>query len=116
MGVPIHGTFDAALARNLLRKKAAEQNWRPNLRARATAALTALTEIVVLSQTPAMLDINVINRGGNTGIELVCEVRWVAAKQVWLDQANAWLARTTDELHITDGTDSARIAAIIWSD
>ena len=49
MRIPVQGTFDVALARNMLRKQVAERGWVPSFRARAAAALTALTEIVLLT-------------------------------------------------------------------
>ena len=114
MGIPIRGTFDAALARNQLRKLMAEQGWQPHSRARATAALTALTEIVVLSQTQAVLDIQAAARRGRPGVKLVCEVHWVAAKHVWLEQANTWLTRAADELSVEDRPEGIRLVATVW--
>ncbi len=115
MRIPVQGTFDVALARNMLRKQVAERGWMPSFRARAAAALTALTEIVLLSQTPAVLNINVVEQDPNAvGIQLVCDIHWRAAKDVWLEQARLRLTRATDELDIVDAPDCTHITASIW--
>jgi hypothetical protein len=115
MRIPVQGTFDVALARNMLRKKVAERGWLPSFRARAAAALTALTELVLLSQTPAVLNINMVEPGGpNVGIELVCEIHWRTAKEVWLEQARVRLTRAADEMEIDDDGTSTNIIARIW--
>lgn len=114
MGVLICGTFDAALARNELRKIIAEKGWQPSYRAKVTAALTALTEIIVLSQTPGTLNINVIDRGNSSGIELICDVKWMAAKQAWVDQVQKWLERAADDIAIEDRVEGTRIKATVW--
>jgi len=115
MRIPVQGTFDVALARNMLRKKVAERGWVPSFRARAAAALTALTEIVLLSQTPAVLNINIVDHGEpEIGIQLVCDVHWRAAKDVWLEQARLRLTRATDDLQIVDDSEATHIIASIW--
>jgi hypothetical protein len=115
MRIPVQGTFDVALARNMLRKQVAERGWMPSFRARAAAALTALTEIVLLSQTPAVLNIDVVDQGAPAvGIQLVCDIHWRAAKEVWLEQARLRLSRATDELQIRDEPDCTHITASIW--
>ncbi len=114
MRIPVQGTFDVALARNMLRKQVAERGWVPSFRARAAAALTALTEIVLLSQTPAVLNIEVMDQGQPIGIQLVCDIHWRAAKEVWQEQARLRLSRATDELQVVDEPDCTHIVASIW--
>jgi hypothetical protein len=115
MRIPVQGTFDVALARNMLRKKIAERGWLPSYRARAAAALTALTELVLLSQTPAVLNINMVEQGNpNVGIELVCDIHWRAAKDVWLEQARMRLTRAANEMEIDDSGTTTHIVARIW--
>jgi hypothetical protein len=115
MRIPVQGTFDVALARNMLRKKVAERGWLPSYRARAAAALTALTELILLSQTPAVLNINMIEQPQpHMGIELVCDIHWRAAKDVWLEQAEVRLSRAADEMEIVDDGGSTHIIARIW--
>ena len=101
MRIPVQGTFDVALARNMLRKKVAERGWLPSYRARAAAALTALTELILLSQTPAVLNINMVEQPQpHMGIELVCDIHWRAAKDVWLEQAEVRLSYEYHHLHL----------------
>ncbi len=114
MRIPVQGTFDVALARNMLRKKVAERGWLPSFRARAAAALTALTELVLLSQTPAVLNINMVEQGRPIGIELVCDIHWRTAREVWLDQARQRLSRACNELVIKEEGDTTHIIVRIW--
>lgn len=114
--IPVQGTFDVALARNMLRKKVSERGWVPSFRARAAAALTALTELVLLSQTSAVLHLDVVERAPEaTGIELVCEIHLRAAKSVWLEQTRLRLSRAASELEITEQENGVtHITACIW--
>ena len=61
-----------------------------------------------------MLNINIVDETGVVGIELVCDVHWRAAKDVWTEQARLRLSRATDELQIRDDSDSTHIVASIW--
>ncbi len=112
--IPIQGTFDAAVARNVLRKEVSEHNWVPAFRVRASAALTALTETILLSQTSAVLTIKTVERGGNLGVQLICDVNWHAAREVWLEQTRLRLTRAADDLRISEQNGSIRIEAWVW--
>jgi len=114
MRIPVQGTFDVALARNLLRKRVAEKGWQPAYRARASAALTALTELILLSQAPAVLDIDLVEERVKAGVRLVCEIHWRAAKGVLLEQARVQLSRAADELQIEDRPSMTRVVASVW--
>jgi hypothetical protein len=115
MRIPVQGTFDVALARNMLRKKVAERGWLPSFRARAAAALTTLTELVLLSQTPAVLNLNMVDPGGpNVGIELICEIHWHASREEWLEQARTKLTRAANEMEIKEQGAATLIIARIW--
>lgn len=115
MSIPIQGTFDVAKARNALRKEIASQGWLPSFSARAAAMLTALTELILLAQASATLEIVVIHQRRSSGIEIGCDMHWLAAQQVWLEQVRRRLERLTDEFDIFDeNSDHPRIVVRLW--
>ena len=72
--VPISSTFDISSARNLLRQRIAKKNWLPPFRARATTSLTLMAELILLSQKPGTLDVSILAREGEQGVELKCDL------------------------------------------
>jgi hypothetical protein len=112
--IRIEGPFDVAIARNRLRRKIADQGWVPTFRARAAAALTAMAELILFSQTVGTVDMDIIGRDNKTGVELSGSVSWPDSRYIWLDEARSRLARVTDELEIADTPDGPRIIVRIW--
>ena len=112
--IAIQSTFDVALARHQLRKQMAEEVWPPPYRARAAAALTTLTEIVLRSQTPAVLIISTLQKTDSLGLGLSCNIRWQAAQDDWLAQARHQLERAADQVEIADEAGHTRIDAYLW--
>jgi hypothetical protein len=112
--IRIEGPFDVAIARNRLRRKVADQGWVPTFRARAAAALTAMAELILFSQTIGTIDMEIISRDDKIGVELGGSVSWPDSRYVWLDEARSRLARVTDELEISDSSDGPRIIVRIW--
>jgi hypothetical protein len=112
--IRIEGPFDVAIARNRLRRKIADQGWVPTFRARAAAALTAMAELILFSQTVGTVEMDIIGRDNKTGVELGGSVSWPDSRYIWLDEARSRLARVTDELEIADTPDGPRIIVRIW--
>lgn len=114
VNIPIQGSFDVAIARNMLRRKIAEQGWLPAFRARAVAALTVMTETILLSHTSAVILLTIYDQAQKPGIELSCDMRAETLKPVWLDQARRQLPRVTDEMEIVGHDQMPRIIARVW--
>lgn len=89
--VPISSTFDISSARNLLRQRIAKKNWLPPFRARATTSLTLMAELILLSHKPGTLDVAILVRDGEQGVELKCD---------FVDDGHAL---RTDEYHDLEG-------------
>lgn len=112
--IRIDGDFDVAIARNLLRRKAAEQNWRPIFRARAAAALTAMANLMLCEKTEGALDIALVERGERSGVELQGLFCWPDNRYIWLDEMRNRLAPVVDEMEIRDTPTGPCITVWIW--
>lgn len=119
--LPITGTFDIAVARNKMRKVAEQYNWPPAFRARASAALTVLAELVLFAHYPhansLLLNINVLERGGQLGIEFVCDTSSSANGlfNSLSNPARSQLERASDELDFCTGNGTNQITVRVWT-
>ncbi len=109
----IEGTFDIARGRNSLRTHTARQRWPPVFVARATAALTALGELILSSQPekPVVVQLNIIDRGHDPGVQFTCNIEPFNHTLPRLRKAQENLARATDDLDVHETANGIRISA-----
>jgi hypothetical protein len=110
----IQSAFDLAIARNTLRRKIAERDWKPLFRARAAAALTAMADLILVAQTEGVIKMDIVEKNGRNGIRLGCDFVWPDSRYIWLDEARSRLSRVTDEMEIQDTPNGPRITAQVW--
>lgn len=100
----IKGTFDIAVARNRLRRTADANHWPPIMRARISAAMTTLAEIVMYKgrsqPEQVMLKVMVINNGVQQGLEFQCLAPFKSDISQHYAVAHWQLERACDDLII----------------
>ncbi|MBN1285154.1 MAG: hypothetical protein JXB47_07140 [Anaerolineae bacterium] len=112
--IQINDDFDVSLARNVLRRKVAEQNLKPTFRARAAATLTAMGRLLLAAETQGSIHIAMADRSGMPGIKLECRFAWPDNRYLWLDEARTRLSRVSDELEISDTEEGPCITVWVW--
>jgi hypothetical protein len=116
--LPIQGTFDIAMARNVLRRTAQSYNWPPQFRARASAALSALAELGLFAQTSQAscfyLNVDVLNKSGNEGVEFSCEVKSSGQYNNYVNYARLQLERASDEIEVKQASGIEQIKVRVW--
>lgn len=112
--IQISDNFDVSLARNVLRRKVAEQNLKPTFRARAAAALTAMGQLLISANTQGRISIEVTEQNTTPGIKLSCHFAWPDNRYLWLDEARTRLSRVSDELEISDTAEGPCIVLWVW--
>lgn len=113
--IPIQGTFDIAKGRNSIRAHIAAQRWSPTFGARVAAALTALGELILYTNRNNLVIVrmNVHEEGDTAGIEFVCTVQIPEGDLRAYQDAEARLARATDDLDLRKVAQNIHICAII---
>ena len=114
--IPIQGTFDIAQGRNAIRTKITLRRWPLSFNARASTAMTALGEMILLSDDSRVTPVQItfIEGKGQEGIELRCRL------QSAVSEASRWeakvdnLSRVADDLAIEDQSDQISVSANVW--
>lgn len=114
--IPVQGTFDIALGRKTLRANIVRQRWHPNFNARASAALTALGELILMGDTSRLVPIivHILDQGNQHGIEMTCNVNASDIDDDRVDEATSRLERAADELLIDRSHHGIRVTVYIW--
>ncbi len=112
--IQIQDQFDVAIARSVVRRKAAERDWMPLFRARAAAALTAMASLLLAQQMTGSLDIDVIDQAGRAGMALQCSFPWTDNRYTWLDEVRSRLGKVADELEIHDDGQGLVVTVRLW--
>ncbi len=110
----IHGTFDIAIARNNLRRQAAERGWKPFFRARVGAALTAMARLLLTVQNEGIIQMDIIERDNQPGMVLRCAFEWPDSRYSWLDEARIRMERVVDEIEVEDTDQGPAITVRVW--
>ncbi len=110
----IRNDFDLAIARSALRRKAAERRWHPRFRARATAALGAMANLILAAQSQGAIDIGILEYDSKAGVEFTSSFRWPDNRYVWLVEVRGSLVRVADEMEIRDTTEGPHITIRVW--
>lgn len=113
--IPIQSTFDIARGRNSLRTHIAAQRWTPVFGARASAALTALGELILYAEinNVVVVRLRIVEVNGAGGIELMCAVAGDTHNERFTE-AQTRLRRAVDELEMEDGYNGLQITARLW--
>ena len=114
----VHADFDIARGCKLLRTHVAAQQWKPIVGARATAALTALGDLILNSNSTDLVPINiaVINSNESSGIELGCNLYLPNSDNPIIQEARQRLARATSEIDIYETAGNFQITACLYVD
>ncbi len=114
--VPIQGTFDIAYARNTLRLKIAQQRWSMFVNAHASIALTALGELILLTERaqPVMVNIETIAEPQRYGVRLSSRFDVPGAKPSNWEEKKRNLEQASSEFNLTETEDGVDIIAYIW--
>ncbi len=114
--IPIQGTFDIALGRRTLRSKIAAQRWNPTFNARASAALTALGELILLGGTERVVPVRLIIIKGqqNEGVKLACTVSNIESGSERLYKVLDQLERAADNMEIEELSNGMQVALHVW--
>jgi len=76
--VPIEDSMDIMIARDTARRAASLLGFAPAFRAQLAGAAGALAELVLKTGTLHEIDFKGVQRGGEVGIQISCEARWLA--------------------------------------
>lgn len=122
--IPIHTVRDLVMARNALRKTMVEQGVsQPILHARVAAVVTAMAELILISGATGVLNMEIIERDEQTGIELDCELSWLGGqlrsvanvRKRQLNDAQCRLNRVTSDVECdTEDTEHPSLIARVW--
>lgn len=116
--LPIQGTFDIAMARNVLRRTGQSYKWPPQFAARASAALSALAELGLFAQTAQMscfyLKFDVLNCAGGDGVEFSCEIKTHGQSNNYMNYARLQLERASDEIEVEQAAGLEKIKVRVW--
>jgi len=112
----VHAEFDIARGCKLLREHVAAQNWKPMIGARATAALTALGDLILNSDSSELVPINITinNSGGSAGIELGCNLYLPNSDSPKVHEARQRLERATSAVDIYETAGNFQIMACLY--
>jgi hypothetical protein len=113
--IPVEGTFDIAKGRSSLRTHIAIHRWPPVFGAHASAALTAIGELILAlnSNRIILIKMGVIADGDDQGIVFELALPLLDANIPRLDEALARVERATDDLDIRETANSVQISAHI---
>jgi hypothetical protein len=114
--VLVHAEFDIARGCKTLRAHVAAQNWQPSVGARATAAFTALGDLVLNSSSDELVPINltIINAGKQTRIELACNFYMSDPTAAVAQEAAERLRRASDDLDFYETSGNVQITARLY--
>jgi hypothetical protein len=109
----VHAEFDIARGCKALRAHITAQNWKPTVAARATAALTAMGDLILNSSSAELVPINLTlnNAHKNPGINLVCNLYLPDSERPEIQEAVQRLGRATDTLDIYETAGNLQITA-----
>jgi hypothetical protein len=109
----VHAEFDIARGCRTLRGYAADQDWKPIIGARATAALTALGDLILNSGANELVPVNIAvkNYRNDQGIELGCSFYSPNTTSPNIEAAKQRLQRATDELDIYETAGNVQVTA-----
>ena len=112
----VHAEFDIARGCKLLRSYVAAQRWQPVFGARATAAMTALGDLILSSGSNALVPINitVINAGDHAGIELGCNLYLPGSDKPEIQEARQRLTRATSAIDVYETAGNFQITACLY--
>ena len=109
----VHADFDIARGCKALRSYVAAQSWKPAVAARATAALTAMGDLILNSDSAELVPINLTinNVSKNAGIALICNLYLPDIHTPHILEAVQRLKRATDSLDIYETAGNVQITA-----
>jgi len=112
----VHAEFDIARGCKLLREYVAAQNWKPVVGARATAALTALGDLILNSGSNELVPINIaiMNSGMKASVELGCNLYLPNSDTPKIHEAKQRLARATSAVDIYETAGNFQILARLY--
>jgi hypothetical protein len=109
----VHAEFDIARGCKTLRAHIAAQNWKPTVGARATAAFTAMGDMILNSTTDELVPISmtITNTCENASIELGCSLYLPDINSPEMVDATQRLRRATDELDVYETAGNVQVIA-----
>ncbi len=122
--VPISSVRDLITARNALRTYLTEHHaFRPEMHVRATAAITAMVELILVAGANGVLHMTALSQNGHPGIELVCELTWLggsvtalkSTRQRQLTNAQQRLDLVTDDVQFNNELNTPCLTVQVWS-
>jgi len=114
--VPIQGTYDIAYARNTLRVKIAQQRWSMFVNAHATIALTALGELILLTERlqPVMVNIETLAEPNRYGVKLSSRFDVPDERPSNWEEKQRNLQQAATEFDLVEIEDGVEITVYIW--
>lgn len=122
--IPIDNVRDLVMARNALRKNLVEQGInQPVIHARVSAVVTAMAELILTAGATGMLNVDVVECGEQTGIELDCRLSWLGGqlrslssiRQRQLNDTQCRLSRVTNDVECDlEDIEHPGLIARIW--
>lgn len=109
----VHAEFDIARGCKMIRAHVAAQDWKPTVGARASAALTALGDLILNSDTSELVSINlaIINTSAEPGIQFGCNLYLPNRSRPQIQEAWQRLERATDALDVYETGGNVQISA-----
>lgn len=113
--VPIQGTYDIAMARNTLRTKIGQQGWPSVMNARASAALTALGEVILALNLhkPVLVKIELTDEV-RKGICLISQLVICDKDAIRWDERKTNLSKVASS-EIVEHGDNVQIRLSVWN-
>ncbi|MBZ0303322.1 MAG: hypothetical protein K8J31_26505 [Anaerolineae bacterium] len=114
--IPIQGTFDIAQGRNAIRTRIALQHWPLPFNGRAATAMTALGELILLSNRSKAVPVRItfLNNQPRCGIELDCTLPKPDGEIVRWNSKTDNLARAADTLDMQEHGNQIEIRVCVW--
>jgi hypothetical protein len=109
----VHAEFDIARGCKTLRSHIASQNWKPVVGARATAALTAMGDLILNSHSGELVPVNLTIQGSGqkAGIELGCSFYMPNGETPEIAEAKQRLERATDVMDFYETAGNVQVVA-----
>jgi len=113
--IPIQGTFDIAKGRNALRTHIAANSWPTHFTVRASALLTALGDLILMSEHGhgVIVRADIVVDGGEPGIRLVCDLELSRVDASRLDHCKSRLNRASDQLELSSSGSFTNVDAFL---
>lgn len=117
--IPVHGTFDIARGRVLLRSRIAQQSWPSTLNVRAAALLSALGDLIiplaVMDGGCLSIRADFCSQGPESGIKVSCQLPCDCLDDARMAHIVPHLERASDDLSIERRDHSVFITAYLYA-